>query len=160
MKVRRAALTALAMQLTGHELETLREQFMAIDADNNGRISKEELARSVAEKAPVQGAEEVQRWVESVFDAVDTDGSQEIEYTEWLSAAQLECAQRCEDTTWAAFRVFDADGDGCIDHEELARVLAQTPEEIADLLPQIDTNGDGVIDFEEFRRLLETGKVQ
>jgi len=160
VKLRRAALTALAMQLTGEQLGVLREQFMAIDTDCNGRISKEELARSVAAKAPLQGAEEVQSWVESVFNAIDTDGSSEIEYTEWLSAAQLECAQRSEEDAWAAFRVFDLDGDGRIDQEELARVLAQSPEEAADLLPQIDTNGDGVVDFDEFKRLLNVNKSQ
>mmetsp|Transcript_124204 Transcript_124204/g.345744 ORF Transcript_124204/g.345744 Transcript_124204/m.345744 type:complete len:160 (-) Transcript_124204:148-627(-) len=154
MKLRRAALTALAMQLTGRQLEGLREQFMAIDADGNGRISKEELAESVAMMAPEQGAEDVRSWVEAVFDAVDTDGSSEIEYTEWVAAALEEGACRSEQAAWAAFRVFDVDGSGAIDHQELAHVLAETPEEIADWLPQFDINGDGVIDFEEFKRVL------
>jgi len=152
-RLRRAALTALAMQLTSQQLEGLREEFMLMDSDGNGRISREEFTRSVSLAAP-DWADEVQCWVESVFDAVDADGSQEIEYTEWMAAALNEEACRCDQAIRAAFRVFDIDGSGGIDHGELARVLRQTPDEIAELLPQFDTNGDGVIDFEEFRRLL------
>merc|ERR1719443_782770 len=123
---------------------------MAIDSDGNGRISKQELVESISASSPLC-PEDVKKWAESVFDSVDTDGSQEIDYTEWVAAAIHESTCRSEQTLLAAFRVFDIDGDGTIDEKEFARVLAQTPQDIASLLPQYDTNGDGVIDFEEFK---------
>jgi calcium-dependent protein kinase len=159
-KLRRAALTALAMQLTNKQLQGLREQFLQMDTDGNGRISKEELAMSIAMSAPGGGAaEDVRSFVESVFDSLDTDGSQEIDYTEWLAAALEESLFQSDEALRAAFRIFDTDGDGSIDHHELGRVLAQTPEEIKHCLPEFDANGDGVIDFEEFKGIFLRGEL-
>jgi calcium-dependent protein kinase len=159
-KLRRAALTALAMQLTNHQLdaqfEEQRAQFIAMDSDGNGRISKQELIDSIAAKSTCC-AEEVHKWAESVFDSIDTDGSDSIDYTEWLAAAVRESTFRSEEAMRAAFRAFDADGDGRIDECEFARVLMQTTQEVASLLPDFDINGDGVIDFEEFKHLLLSG---
>jgi len=161
-KLRRAALTAVGMQITGQQLEILREQFLLIDADGNGRLSKDELSRAIETLHPdwLNGIHadsgrhgDLHSWIDAIFDAIDTDGSQEIEYTEWLAAAAHESAVN-DQAALAAFRCFDLDGDGSIDAKELAHVLAQTPEEIDLLLPEVDVNGDGVIDFSEFRRLL------
>lgn len=165
-RLRRAALTALAMQLTNQHLDEQlahqREQFMLIDADGNGRISKQELIDSIAAKSPTcplgkDAMQEVRNWAESVFESIDTDGSKEIDYTEWLAAALHESTCRSEESMRAAFRAFDADGDGRIDEGEFARVLRQSPQEVASLLPQFDSNGDGVIDFEEFKNVLKSG---
>jgi len=155
-KLRRAALTALAMQLTSRQLSGLREQFLLIDTNGDGRISREELAMSVALSSPGGAAEDVRSFVESIFDSVyENDGLQEIEYTEWLAAALQEGKYRSEEALRAAFRIFDSDGDGNIDVADLGRVLSQTPEEVASLLPDFDSNGDGVIDFDEFKTIFE-----
>jgi Ca2+-binding EF-hand superfamily protein len=157
-KLRRAALTALAMQLTNQNI-VARAQFVAIDSDGNGRLSKQELVDSIARSSPLC-VDEIRSWIESVFDSIDTDGSQEIDYTEWLAATVHEGSWRSEQAMLAAFRAFDADGDGTIDEREFARVLLQTPQEIASLLPQFDANGDGVIDFDEFKNMLGFGALE
>jgi calcium-dependent protein kinase len=154
-KLKQAALTALAMQHMNQHLSGQREQFIAMDSDGNGRISKQEFINSIA-SASCLPPHEVHRW-ESVFDSIDTDGSQEIDYTEWLAAAMHEVASRSEQTLQAAFRVFDADGDGRIDESEFTRVLRLCPDQVAAMLPKFDVNGDGVIDFEEFKHLLNVG---
>jgi calcium-dependent protein kinase len=147
-RLRQAALTAVAMQLPCEVMAGLREQFIGVDTDGNGRISKEELQKSF-------GSEDVNcRWVEEMFDAIDTDGSHEIDYTEWLAAAISENELRSDQAILAAFRSFDADGDGYIDAAELSRIMAQTPEEAVTNLAKFDTNGDGVIDITEFRKVL------
>lgn len=51
--------------------------------------------------------------------------------------------------------MFDKDGDGTIDSEELESVLQvlglnPTKEELGILLDSVDTDGNGVIDFDEF----------
>jgi calcium-dependent protein kinase len=159
VKLRRAALTALAMQQMSQQLMDHRERFIAIDADGNGRISKQELIDSIllTTLAFPLCPREVRSWAESVFASIDTDGSQEIDYTEWLAAAVHEGTCRSEQTLRAAFRVFDVDGNGTIDAGEFARVLQQSPQDIRSLLPEFDANGDGVIDFEEFKSLINVG---
>merc|ERR1719171_1331896 len=54
-----------------------------------------------------------------------------------------------------AFELFDKDGSGSIDREELRAVMASLgvelgESELATLYAQMDPSGDGVIDFEEF----------
>jgi len=140
------------MQLTSKQLRELREQFLLVDRDGDGRISRKELAISMALASPVGAAEEVRSLADAVFDsAYPNNSNQEIEYTEWLAAAVHQSCYQCEEALRAAFRVFDLDGDGYIGQSELQRVLSQTPEEVALCLPEFDTNGDGVLDFEEFK---------
>ena len=56
----------------------------------------------------------------------------------------------------ACFDVFDADGSGCIDSEELGNLLKELcvpvkdANELAELLGELDVDGSGEIDFQEF----------
>jgi len=66
-----------------------------------------------------------------------------------------------EDVCWAAFRLFDRNGDGKISNDELKFVL-ETDEvegvcgaqQMAEILASVDGNGDGVIDFQEFMTMM------
>mmetsp|Transcript_18811 Transcript_18811/g.32957 ORF Transcript_18811/g.32957 Transcript_18811/m.32957 type:complete len:264 (+) Transcript_18811:2-793(+) len=156
-KLRRAALAALATQLTSRQLRELREQFLLVDANGDGRISKEDLTMSIALSSPGGASEDVRMWVETIFDSVFLEGDREIEYTEWLAAVLQQGEYVSEEAVRAAFRIFDTDGDGYINQGELSQVLAQTPEEVACLLPEFDTNGDGVLDFNEFKGIFSGG---
>ncbi|CAE8648810.1 unnamed protein product, partial [Polarella glacialis] len=155
--LRRAVLTAMAMQLAGQRVDDLKQEFLAADGNGDGKLSREELAESISKASSDNSdhlAGDVFSWVEGVFESVDTDGSDSIEYTEFLAAALKEGAMRCEEAIQAAFRVFDADGSGKISAAEFERIVRDTPSEIARLLPEIDLNGDGEIDLDEFRQLI------
>eukprot|EP00928_Gymnodinium_smaydae_P032618 TRINITY_DN23573_c0_g1_i1.p1 TRINITY_DN23573_c0_g1~~TRINITY_DN23573_c0_g1_i1.p1 ORF type:complete len:574 (+),score=92.20 TRINITY_DN23573_c0_g1_i1:94-1722(+) len=156
-RLRRAAITAVATQLTGRQMDNLQAQFLLMDTNGDGRISKQEFVKGIAILAPGD-SDNAECWAAELFDSVDTDGSEEIEYTEWLAAAVHESAWRSDQAVHAAFQMFDHDGDGRIDASELARVLPQSPEEATALLKEFDTNDDGVLDLAEFTRVL-TGTV-
>jgi len=54
-----------------------------------------------------------------------------------------------------AFSVYDKDGSGNINTEELGAVMRslgvdQTEEELQEMVAEIDTNGSGTVNFEEF----------
>jgi len=152
--LQRAMLTALAMQLATERIEDLREQFFACDKDHNGRISRQELSASFENSGG--GAVHLGSWVDSVFESLDTDGSQELEYTEWLAAAVKDGEAKTESALLAAFRSCDADGSGKISQREVMRLLAATPTAaIAGAMKEFDLDGDGELNFEEFITLIK-----
>lgn len=89
-----------------------------------------------------------------MFGSVETDGSNEIEYTEWLVAALAGEHLWSDEAIHAAFRVFDVDNSGKISSEELARITLQSASEMASLMPRFDLDGDGELSFDEFRALV------
>ena len=57
------------------------------------------------------------------------------------------------------FVIFDKDGDGTIDSKELSTVLKSmgynpTPDEIKDMVEEVDSDGSGSIEFLEFLLLM------
>ena len=61
-----------------------------------------------------------------------------------------------------AFRVFDSDGNGYIEAEELRHVLTSLGEDLTDKevdhkMREADVGGDGIVSYEESVRLM-TGK--
>ena len=59
----------------------------------------------------------------------------------------------------AAFKLFDTDGSGAIDQDELYNALKalgvkMVKKEVKALLKDLDKDGSGAIDFEEFKRLM------
>lgn len=82
--MQQAALTYMANHLIGEdELKQLNKAFKALDVDNNGKLSKEELIagyKNVECKLSIQELEEL-------FEAADADNSGEIDYSEWVLAA-------------------------------------------------------------------------
>mmetsp|Transcript_2492 Transcript_2492/g.5990 ORF Transcript_2492/g.5990 Transcript_2492/m.5990 type:complete len:149 (+) Transcript_2492:108-554(+) len=60
-----------------------------------------------------------------------------------------------------AFSLFDKDGDGTIDADELGTVLRSlgnqpTDEEVEDMIREADEDGNGTIDFGEFIKMMPT----
>mmetsp|Transcript_47156 Transcript_47156/g.52542 ORF Transcript_47156/g.52542 Transcript_47156/m.52542 type:complete len:150 (-) Transcript_47156:1616-2065(-) len=58
-----------------------------------------------------------------------------------------------------AFSIFDRDGDGTIDNDELGTVMRSlgnqpTEEEVENMIREADTDGNGTIDFVEFIEMM------
>jgi len=163
-KFMKAALTVIAQQVDETAIANLKEMFKSLDKDGDGTLTLEEMREGLA-KSNV----EVPVNLEEIMKAVDSDGSGEIDYTEFLAATIDRKKYTQEDVCWAAFRVFDLDGNGKITKDELATVfsgggvtkLEETfgleREEIEKLIEEVDQDGDGEIDFEEFMAMMKRG---
>ena len=65
------------------EIDRLSEIFKAIDVNNDGHLSKDEITKYIKE---VMGSSNIEEITE-IYDKVDTNKSGFIDYTEFLSAA-------------------------------------------------------------------------
>jgi len=158
-KLKKAALQVIASQLNETQLMALRDIFMALDDNSDGLLTAAEMREGLA-KAKLQ---DIPDDLQQILRDVDSDGSGVIDYTEFLAATLDKRVYAEEDVCWAAFRVFDIDGDGVITKEELKKVL-QGDENMAQLLggksveeviKEIDKDGDGKINFDEFLKMMK-----
>jgi len=153
-KLQKAALTVLASQTSGQWIFSLRDSFNQMDTDGDGIITKEELLVAF-EEAPPPGIKNVSEWVQDIFDGLDSDGSGQLEFTEWEAAAMLSFTSISEEAMRAAFHVLDTDHSGTISVQELTKVMPDVnKDELVNAMSEADLNGDGVIDFLEFSALL------
>jgi calcium-dependent protein kinase len=148
-KLKKVVLTMIAQNLKDSELEELRANFIALDKNNDGTLSKQELLEGMR-KAKIPMPEDFG----TVVDGLDTDGSQTIDYSEFLASTLAKKHYLREDAAWSAFRMFDKDGDGQITKDELFHVIndLKVSEE---MLREVDTDASGAISFEEFKVMLE-----
>lgn len=161
-KLKKAALHVIASQLNEEQIKALRNTFMTLDENGDGLLTAAELTKGL-QKA---GFKEVPADLQKIMEEVDSDGSGVIDYTEFLAATIDKKVFMQEDVCWAAFRVFDRNGDGKISKDELKSIIGDehvtdamhhTAETVEELMKEIDTNGDGEIDFKEFMQMMRGG---
>ena len=64
-----------------------------------------------------------------------------------------------------AFKVFDKDGNGFIDAQELRHVMTNlgeklTDEEVNEMISEADKDGDGQINYEEFVKMMKYVSIE
>jgi len=165
-KVKKAALTIVASQLSDKRIDDLKNLFLSLDDNGDGTLSIREL------KEGLKGAGvKIPKDLAAVLEEVDTDGSGVLDYTEFLAATLDYKVYSQESIVWAAFRKFDVDNSGSIDKVELLSVLGDAEfkeslsmcgdhEKVAQLFEEIDVNGDGIIDFDEFLAMVREAEEQ
>ncbi|XP_075409903.1 guanylyl cyclase-activating protein 1 [Tenrec ecaudatus] len=116
------------------------------------------------------------QYVEQMFETFDFNKDGYIDFMEYVAALSLVLKGKVEQKLRWYFKLYDVDGNGCIDREELLTIIqairainpcsdsTMTAEEFTDLVfTKIDINGDGELSLEEFmegvqkdRMLLDT----
>jgi len=151
-KLKKVALTLMAQQMKEEDIEELKQTFAALDLNNNGTLSQAEIREGMKKHGQdITGLAET-------LEALDTDGSGEVDYTEFVAATLSARQYLKKEVLWAAFRVFDVNGSGEIDRDELKEVLQDdNVKQIDAMIKEVDLNGDGKISFEEFCTMMQTG---
>jgi len=147
-KFKKEALKLIASTLSAADVQKLRQQFHAIDTDNTGTITFQELRDATARAGADPAA------VEALMKEMDTDGDGTINYSEFIVATTDRQLVQHQNNIWWAFCEYDTDGDGKISADELAAVLKESPEQVRKYMDEFDADHDGTIDYEEFMRMV------
>merc|ERR1712232_1150834 len=147
----------IANQLNEDQIKALRETFMSLDGNGDGKLTVNEMKEGITKA----GLKDIPKDLAQIMEDVDSDGSGVIDYTEFLAATLDKRMYLQEDVCWSAFRLFDRNGDGKISTDELRYVLdngevssLMSAQAIADIMKETDQNSDGFIDFQEFMGMM------
>jgi calcium-dependent protein kinase len=155
-KLKDAIITFITVQCASFkETKELKEVFLKIDKDGDGKLSRRELFESLRVSL---SDDEAEMEVERIMNQVDSDNSGFIDYTEFLRA-NLDMKQfLSEENLKSAFQIFDRDGSGKISADEIKKMFQGNKESDENvwlsIIKGIDANGDGEIDLQEFKSLV------
>ncbi|NP_001311517.1 calcium-dependent protein kinase 5 [Capsicum annuum] len=155
-KLKKMALRVIAESLSEEEIAGLKEMFKAMDTDNSGAITFDELKAGLRKYGSTLKDIEIRE----LMDAADVDNSGTIDYGEFIAATiHLNKLDR-EEHLMAAFQYFDKDGSGYITVDELQQACADhniTDVLFEDIIREVDQDTDGRIDYGEFVAMMQKG---
>lgn len=148
---------------------SVREAFKKFDVNGDSQISRQEVMQGGSSAGLRFSADEI----DALFILGDKDGNGEIDFAEFAEImipsaperiAKLKKCFRNRSEIEAAFRRFDANGDGAISFEELVAGLQNcglmfTDQEVEICFAVADTDGNGEVSLSEFVNLLSSSHV-
>jgi calcium-dependent protein kinase len=123
-KLSQAAIIFMVTQLCEkQEQKRLRESFSQFDKDGNGFIELDEFIDAYKVMYPQMDAEELLKEATAIFKKADIDGSGSLDFGEWSCATINKRNLLNETNLKTAFELFDRDGGGSIDAQEVATIM-------------------------------------
>ncbi|XP_048535387.1 calcium-dependent protein kinase 5 [Triticum urartu] len=157
-KLKKMALRVIAESLSEEEIAGLKEMFEAMDTDNSGAITYDELKEGMRKYGSTLKDTEIR----DLMEAADVDNSGTIDYIEFIAATlHLNKLER-EEHLVAAFSYFDKDGSGYITVDELQQACKEhnMPDAfLDDVIIEADQDNDGRIDYGEFVAMMTKGNM-
>ncbi|CAF0914065.1 unnamed protein product [Rotaria sordida] len=147
---------SLSNEFSAEKIQDLQAAFSIMDTQSKGFVGAEDIIQ-VAEAANMILAENE---AQLLLGSADEDHSGGIDMREFISIMTTPIKpEDLEDELRATFRVFDKDGKGTINANELKRFVRLwdrelTEDEADDMIGQADPHRTGVINYDAFVQFL------
>ena len=148
---------------TCYDEDTIKEWYDGFKKDcANGRLTPDKFVDMYKMLSP---SGNVEQFCDHVFRAFDTDKNGYIDFKEFLLALDICSNGTVEEKLKWAYKLYDVDGDGVINQEEMTKIVqsiyemmdasATRPtdsakEKTMDIFSRMDENGDGHLTEDEF----------
>merc|ERR1712046_19707 len=146
--------------LSADEVQEVKDAFDLFDSDASGSVSVAELVEAMQSL----GLEQKNEAVFNMIKEIDTDGSGELEFAEFL---EMMTARLTNKTPRAdierVFKLFDNDRTGEISLDNLKRVASELGEEISneelqEMAQRNDVDKDGAWTLDDFYAVMTSNK--
>ena len=117
-----------------------------MDINKDGVLSLEEVKISLKKFLK-------ENEIEKMFEEIDINNSNNIEYSEFISALIEKKEYLKEETLMEIFKTLDKDKKGKINKDDIKKILNKQnldENEYKQFIDKFDLNGDGEIDYYEF----------
>lgn len=134
--------------LSKQDEKELRQTFISLDKDGNGILSREELITGYSSIYPLKNGAEIIELVDSLLKKVDINEEGVIKFTDFMVAAADKSHLLSKKQIMKVFRLFDKDGSGFIEWNELKDVMGRgnlTDQDFRGMIGQFDKNSDGKV---------------
>ncbi|KAG8389975.1 hypothetical protein BUALT_Bualt01G0035300 [Buddleja alternifolia] len=147
---------------TANKEDGFRQVFRYLDADDDGKISADELRAYFASVGDAVSPEDAEKIIKELSKGGDAEDSSMLGFTEFVRAMEFGDSGGDDNDVVLrqAFEVYEVDkGSGCITAEGLRRVLrrlgeVKSREECEAMIGFYDLDGNGVLDFHEFYKMM------
>lgn len=142
--------------VTKDETNRLQQVFQQLDTNKDGKLQYDELLSGYEN---YYGKDFAKDEVDRIFELVDVDHSNEIDFSEFVTATANRGNLLQEDKLKQAFSYYDKDNSGSISVDEIRGVLG-VGQHISDevwkqVVLEVDENGDGEVSFDEFKIMMQ-----
>jgi calcium-dependent protein kinase len=143
--------------LSQQEMAEITDQFQAIDKNNNGKLSRDEIKDAYR---LIKGIDFNEQEIDDLITNIDADGSGEIDYNEWMMTAVSKEKLLSQEKLEQAFALFDTNNDKSLSYSEVTNLLQGVknvnPKAVERAVRDLDfSSGNGQLTFKEFKALIE-----
>ncbi|KAJ8722267.1 hypothetical protein PYW07_004337 [Mythimna separata] len=136
----------------------LRRAFSMFDSEKQGRIEKEKV-RTIL-NTMVHNYDDLE--LERMLDSEDAEACGKLNFDSFVRVAVYflqEDDEKLQKELKEAFRLYDKEGNGYIPTSSLREILAAldeqlTPDQLNEMIAEIDTDASGTVDFDEFMAMM------